>query len=526
MPTKYDKLLFDYDKHCKRIAQATSIHINETPQQKAKFLKEIESDYTKWFEYFFPNYAKKKSAWFHKRLANAIIKNRKIKALMEAYRSSGKSVHIDMGIPLYLYLALGEMNFMLLIGETEPKAKKLLSGIQAQLQYNKRIEHYYGSKFQTGDWAEGDFSTVDGARFMCLGWGANPRGAREEGNRPDYIVVDDVDNKRHVNNDRLMSDAIDFILEDVWGCFDAEDNATERFVYANNNFHKNSITNRLVTYFKEKIKETKEEDKKSDFWHLRVDAVKDLNTFEPNWPEKTSAEYWKKKFKDMTYRSFMREFMNTHISEGKVFKAKWIQYTKILPYHKYDSIVAYGDLSFGDNACHKSIVFVGKIGRQFHFLHIFFRQTTRPAVAKWLYDTYEDRKLEGINIKYMFEGLFAMSMFTNDFDEEGDERGYYIPIIASKRPKVDKDDRIEASAAHWERRNCFLNEAEKDNADQILFRETMLAYEKGAKIPLDGLDAGEGALSEVNKAVKSNRANDNIRTVSRSQIKANSKNSY
>lgn len=127
---------------------------------------------------------------------------------------------------------------MLLIGETEPKARKLLSSLQAQLQHNQRILNDYGQRFQYGDWADGDFTTVDGVKFTALGFMQSPRGAREDENRPDYIVIDDVDNKRHVNNDRLMREAIEFITEDVWGTFDTDPDATDRFIYANNNFHK------------------------------------------------------------------------------------------------------------------------------------------------------------------------------------------------------------------------------------------------------------------------------------------------
>lgn len=495
---KYSKILADYDKHCIRIGQATSININEKHADKLKRIAFLEADYIRWFEYYFPNYAKKKSAWFHKKLAKAIIDNKKIRALMEAYRSSGKSVHIDLGIPLHLYLAKNDLHFMLLVGENDKKAKALLSGIQAQLQYNHRIKNDYGNKFQQGDWSDGDFMTADGVRFMALGFGVSPRGAREGAERPDYIAVDDVDNKKHVKNNNLMSEAVDYINEDIMGCFDSDDEATERFVYANNNFHKNSITNRLKEFFLLKIKECKATGEKTDYFHLRVDAVKDLNTFEPNWPEKTSADYWKKKFNSMPYRSFMREYMNTHISEGKVFKAEWIQFTKILSYRKYDAIVAYGDLSWSDDACHKSIVFLGKTGRKFHILHIFFRQTSRAQLAAWLYDIYEDRKLEKESIQYLIEGLFAMSEFLNDFDEEGDVRGYYIPVVASKRSKSDKFERIESLSGFFERGNTFWNEEEKDTTDQTLARETYLAFEKGAKIPLDFLDALQGAFTELN----------------------------
>jgi hypothetical protein len=496
---KYQRIIANYEKHCLRIAQATSININENSVDKHRRVSELEADYINWFEYYLPNYAKKKSGWFHQEIAEEIIGNKQIKAIMEAYRSAGKSVHIDLGIPLYLYLALGELHFMLLVGETEPKAKKLLSGIQAQLQYNKRIINDYGQKFKHGDWGEGDFSTTDGVRFQAIGFGQSPRGAREEADRPDYIVVDDVDSKKHVNNDRLMREAVDYITEDVWGTFDADDDATERFVYANNNFNNNSITNRLKTYITDKIKEFERNNEESNFYHLRVDAVKDLKNFEPNWPEKTSSDYWRKKFASMPYRSFMREFMNTHVEEGKVFKPEWIQYTKILPYRDYDAIVFYGDLSFKDDACHKSIVAVGRKGRQNHILHIMFRQTSRVGVAKWLYDIYEDKNLLNEAIHYLIEGLFAMSEFVNDFDDEGEARGYYIPVVSKTEPKPNKFDRIEAMTGVFERRWMFFNEDEKDQADQILARQTLLAFEKGTKVPLDFLDALEGGLKEISK---------------------------
>lgn len=294
MSTRYDKILNDYDKHCQRIAQSTSIRINESPADKARRMKSLEADYIKWFEYYFPNYAKKKCAWFHRKLAKEIIKNRHIRALAEWYRSAAKSVHIDMGIPLFLYLAMNDMKYMLLIGETEPKAKKLLSSLQAQLQYNQRIINDYGHRFKFGDWADGDFTTTDGVKFTSLGFGQSPRGAREGENRPDYIVVDDVDNKRHVNNDKLMREAIEFITEDVWGCFDSDEDCTDRFIYANNNFHKNSITNRLRLLFLQGIQQAAQDGDTSHYYILKVCAVKNLNTFEPEWPEKNNAEYWRK----------------------------------------------------------------------------------------------------------------------------------------------------------------------------------------------------------------------------------------
>ena len=60
-----------------------------------------------------------------------------------------------------------------------------------------------------------------------------------------------------------------------------------------------------------------------------------------------------------------------------------------------------------------------------------------------------------------------MDEFVNDFDTEGDQRGYYVPVKADKRPKGDKYDRIEASQSFFERRNVWFNIDERESADQI-----------------------------------------------------------
>lgn len=498
---KFQKSLADYEEHCRRIARATIVDINETPQQRTIRVKSLETDYIKWFEYYFPNYAKAPCAAFHRELAESVIEREIGFTLMEAYRSSGKSVHLDMGIPLYMMFT-GRMKFMLLIGETERKAQKLLSACQAQLQYNKRLINDYGAKYKHGDWSAGEFLTIDSVRFMSLGFGQNPRGVREEEHRPDYIVVDDVDNKRHVNNDRLMREGVEWINEDLIGCFDDMDGTHKRFAYANNNFHKNSITNRLKQLFRSLAEKSRSAGEVPLHKTIKVNAVKDLQSFTPAWAGKTTAEYWRKKFLTTPYRSFMREYMNTHIEDGAVFRAEDMQWKEMLPLKEYDALVFYGDLSYKAAACHKGMILIGKKGREFHIIHTFLRQSSRTILVKWLYDLYEE-KLRGCHkIRYWIEGLFAMDEFISDFDAEGDARGYYIPVRADKRPKDAKYDRIEATQSFFERRNVWFNIAEKNSADQMELVDQYLAFEKGSGAAVDGPDAAEGALSRLNTSTR------------------------
>src|SRR5690606_12751272 len=102
--------------------------------------------------------------------------------------------------------------------------------------------HKYGS------WADGDFTTTDGAKFVSGSIGQSVRGLREQSQRPDYIVVDDVDTKQRCNNDRRSREAYNWVWEDLKGTFD-EGGKRRRFIVANNNFHKNTIINQLKQEF-------------------------------------------------------------------------------------------------------------------------------------------------------------------------------------------------------------------------------------------------------------------------------------
>jgi len=498
MDNKYLKLFAEYETHCQHIVKSTVVDVRERPEEKLKRIAKQEKTYIAWFEYNFPHYAKKKSAWFHVMLAKLIIEFKKIRLLAEIFRSGGKSVHIDMGLPLYLYLVKKENPFTLLIGETDIKAKKLLSDIQAELQYNQRLKNDYGEKVKKGDWSEGNFLTVDGARFISLGFGSSPRGLREGHQRPTYIVIDDVDTKAHVNNDRIMQEAVEYITEEVEGCFDtdSDEDAIERLVYSNNNFHKNSITNRLKAFFQKNIDLDKKEGYKTNYHILSVPAVKDLIDFVPNWPEKTTSEYWRKKYVRNS-RGFMREYMHMHVQDGKIFKAEQMQHKLMLSYDNYDALIFIGDLSYKDKADFKGMFLIGKKGKEFHIIHSFLRQTSRQNVAKWLYDLHHYKKLGKHNITYKIDGLFAQDEFVSDFDREGEERGYYIPVTANKKKYGNKFDHIESICGVFERMWVYWNIDEKDTYDQKEAIDQFLAFQKGSQSADDGPDAIGVGIKEL-----------------------------
>lgn len=494
---RYEKLLSNYDAHAKRIRKATEVNIFETPEDKRARMARLEANYGDWFEYYFPIYAKSKCASFHIETAKLIISNPIIRLIVNWFRGAAKSVHICMGIPMYL-MVKKELHFMLLVGENFNKAKLLLSSIQIQLKYNQKFINDYGDQFNYGDWADGSFTTKDGIHFMALGLGQSPRGARYEAERPDYIVCDDVDTKERCRNPARVGEAVDWIMEDLWGCFDSVSvNPRERFVLANNRINKISIVQCLLDEFNTIIEKCKQENVPVNHHYSRVVAHDEY--YNPSWPEKTDADYWRTKRAGSVSRSYNREYLDRPSTEGKLFKTDDIQYKAMLPLDQYDSICFYADLSYKDAGDFKAMKLWGKFGREFHLINCFVRQKSRRQCAEWLYDLYEDWSLKDYNITYKFEGLFAQDEFENDFDEEGDRRGYHIDIVPDKRTKEGKFDRIESMTGKYEKRNVYYNIVLKGSPDFEEAEHQLLGFEKGSGVNDDSPDADHGAWQELNK---------------------------
>jgi hypothetical protein len=495
---KYDKLLKNYELHCRRIEKATTVDITETPsEQQARIIKN-EKRYKLWFEYYFGNtYASSSCSWFHIKFAEMIIRNPVIFLMLIWFRGSAKSVHACMGVPLYLMIK-GDMKFMLLIGFNEKKAKRLLSDVQAQLVYNQKFIHDYGKLFKFGDWSEGDFVTNSGVRFCALGIGQDPRGLREGESRPDYIPIDDVDNKKRSRNPRLVREAIEYITKDIQGTFGS---VRRRMIVANNLAFKNGIVAGLIKVWKERAENAKNKEQPVRHHIIRVDRL-DKNG-SPEWPERDTLELIESEKTEYTHRAWESEMMNNPIEDGKVFKAENIQWKEMLKLTDYDALVIRGDLSYKDEGDFKALKFWGKKGRDYHLIDCFVRQTSRRNAAAWLYDLFEDLKnrTNQYNIKVSIEGLFAQDEFVNDFDEEGDTRGWWIDVIADKRPVGNKFDRIESTSGKYERRRVYYNVTKKGSADFEAAVDQLLAFEKGSGAPDDSPDADHGAFDILDRDV-------------------------
>ncbi len=500
---------------CERIKRQTAIIANENAAQKKARIEKLKGDFVLFCKYYFADteIMDAEFAWFHLEAAKKIAKDPKIFCVLEWPREHAKSVFACVLMPLWLY-ARGELTGMVVASANQEKAINLLSDLQAQFTANQRFIADYGDLSALGDWRNGYFSTTEGMGFWAFGRGQSPRGIRKGGNRPNFAVVDDVDDKMIVKNTARVRDAVDWILEDLYGALGL---LGARLIIAGNRIHKHSILAHVVGDLEHG------DPKREGITHIKVFAIEDkkhqkaeLHNGQPAWKERYTLKILEDRIKAIGYRASRREYFHEHIDEGLIFQNDWIVWKKTLPRDKYDKIVAYCDPSFKDtkDSDYKAIVVVGRSGKELHILRAWVRQTTITNMVKVFYDIYDTY---GDYAQYYIEANMLQDLFMDDFITEGDQRGYQLPIRADKQKKADKFTRIENLSPLFERDLVFFNEAERQNRDMQTLIQQLLSFPEGKD---DGPDALHGAASFCQAAYRNSKFNPKMGTfkVSSSRI--------
>ena len=481
----------EWQEHCKRVQSLTDLSalVNESPVQKDKRIKRLQKDYAAFCEYYFPHFLTLRdkttgevirtvhNAPFHNSAALKVKNTPNLKAVFKWPRGHAKSTHFDIFLPLWLMFQPKRLiNVMVVVGKSEESAIGLLSDIQAELEFNQRIIADFGEQKAVGNWQEGQFVTQSDVAFFARGRGQSPRGLRYKEARPDYIVIDDLDDDELCRNEKRVKDLTDWVKEALFGALDV---GRGRFIMVGNLISKNSVLANIADTKGVYVSEIKAVDKDG----------------EPVWKEKWTKEEAEEAAAFMGYRSWQKEMMHNPIKDGTIFRHDWIRYKKVLPLHKYEMLVCYTDPSFKSTTAndYKASRLWGKIGNELHLIDCYVRQDTVSGMVRWLYNLYESLP-ENVSVRFFMEANFMQDIILDEFTTEGNLRGYQLPILPDKRKKPEKIQRIEAISPLWERGFVFYNEALKDTSDMQVGIEQTLSLERGSRVHDDAPDADEGAI--------------------------------
>lgn len=474
-----------WKQHCETVQAATAVNINETQAQRLARIRHLRTDYAAFVDYYFPHWTVNPEtgkatpcAPFHVSAANKILKDRNLKAAFQWHRGAAKSTNMDVFVPMWLMAQEHrEINVMVLVGKSEDNAKTLLGDIQAELQYNQRYIHDFGEQYNVGTWEEGEFVTRSEVAFFARGRGQSPRGLRYRSHRPDYVIIDDLDDDELVESPARVTKLFDWVRSALFGTLDG---GRGRFIMVGNLIAKNSVL--------------------AKWCDIKSVHVTKVNIYDNKGGISWASKWTPQEVKDIEnvvgYRAFQKEYMNNPIIEGAIFRNEWIRWGKRPAWSKFSEIVLYIDPSFKGSIKndYKAAKLWGKAGTTLYHLRAFVRQSSVAEMVRWCYDLYEWAREQGISVRWYMEANFMQDTILDEFRREGELRGYQLPITGDKRKKPDKFQRVEAISPLWERGFVVYDETQKDDPDMLAGIDQTLAFEKGMRGHDDAPDADEGAI--------------------------------
>ena len=316
-------------------------------------------------------------------------------------------------------------------------------------------------------------------------------------------MVDDIDDKEICRNRDRVLEAVNWVREDLFGCFDL---IRGRFVIAGNRIHRQSILAHLVG-------DVNEGDiVNPEIFHCKVFALENPKTHRedqstdgrPAWHQRFTREQLERAWAKIGYISSQREYFHKHIETGRIFSNDWIIYAPMKNLAAYSHIVTYNDPSFKDTKKNdfKAIVCVGKLGKYYDVLALWVRQATTSAMVQAHYDMAEWLESQGATlVDHWMEANFIQDLILDDYVTESITRGYMLNIRGDDRKKPDKYGRIEAMSPLYERSLIRYNEAIRNTADFRNFKDQLIGFPAAHD---DGPDAQEGAIHKINKRLQVN----------------------
>jgi len=403
----------------------------------------------------------------------------KCEILAEFPRGHAKTTVFSLFAPIY-YLLKGGVHLVVLISDTKDSAVRQLINLQAELETNQQLIADFSEFRKDGSWSRGEFTVANyNCKFTCAGKGQSIRGLKNGRYRPDFVIVDDIDTDKHSRNKELVKSHYDWLMQNV---FNAMEITKYKFLFVGNRFAHNMVLDLFS--------------KVEGIRHIRINAL-DVNG-EPVWNDRFTKEDLLRVEQKIGKIRFLREYMNTPIMEGSVFKEEWLQLTNVRGLNEYDYIVSYLDPSWKKNSDFKSVVTIGFINKDYHIIDIYLRKQTMRNVIEYLYEL-NDRLLRSAYSIY-FEANFMQDLHQLEFDKIAEEKGFNLPIRQDKDKKPDKEARIESMSAVFENLNIYINKLIVYSLDYTEFKLQYLSFP--ALKNDDGLDAMQSAYSKLNEHIR------------------------
>ena len=198
-------------------------------------------------EFFFPvyfyKYIKYDTAPFHKEIFSILEDEKNKLAVIVAFRGSAKSTIVTTAHVIWSILGAPQKKFIVILGQTEQKARQNLMNIKEELEHNELLRKDLGPfDEERNQWgATAIIIRKLNAKIMISSVEQSIRGMRHGESRPDLIILDDVEDTSSVKTQEGRDKTFNWLTSEV---IPAGDKNT-RVIAVGNLLHEDSLLKRL-----------------------------------------------------------------------------------------------------------------------------------------------------------------------------------------------------------------------------------------------------------------------------------------
>lgn len=449
--------------------------------------KELEANPIEWIKYFFPKYAKYEFAPFHIKAIKRILSNDEWYEVLSWSRELAKSTVVMF---VLMYLALTKRKrFFVLASATIDAAIRLLTPYKIAFETNARLKQVYGDQMLLGQWTDREFTTRCGAKFIALGAGSAPRGARNESIRPDVLCLDDYDTDEDCRNPETLKKKWEWFEQALYPTRSISEPTL--VVWCGNIIAKDCCITRAGAL--------------ADNWDII--NIRDKNG-KSTWPAKNTEQFIDIALAKISKKAVQAEYFNNPVSEGKIFKN--LPFGKVPPLHKFKFLIGYGDPTYSNSknkaSSMKSLWLIGKLEGVYYIIKGFLARETNANFISWYFEL--QKYIRGKTTVYWYiennklQDPFYDQVFRPLLLQETERRQVQLHIKGDGRKKTDKATRIDAKLEPLDR-NCawIFNEEEKDNPMMQELINQFKLFEMHLPYPADGPDSIEGGITILDSKI-------------------------
>lgn len=463
-----------WDKYIKDLKRATVVDMSETHEEKLKRMQRLEADDEAWFKYYFPNYYSSEPAPFQKRSTKRVMNNMEFYEVRAWSRELAKSARTMMEVTK---LVLTKKKFFVIItSSSESAAVKLLKPYKLNFENNQRIINDYGKQETYGDWTDSAFNIKIGATFIALGAGQSPRGLRNEEIRPDVILIDDFDTDEICRNPDRVDQNWDWLEQALFATRSISKPLL--IIFCGNIIAENCCMKKAIARAK-KIKSGAK---------YEIINIRDKNG-KSSWKKNSEADI-DRVLSLISWASAQKEYFNTPITKGKVFKK--LHYGKMQPLHKYPFLVAYTDPSYKKKGDYKATALIGRYKDEYHVVKMFCAKTSVAEMLDW---NYQIKAFVGgkTAVYYYIEYPWIDDALKIEIKAANKRHKTTLVPKADERTKPDKFYRIEATLEPLNRAGKLIfNQDLQGSEDMDNTEGQFLALSPTSRANDDAPDAVEG----------------------------------